>query len=115
MYDYCDYLHADTDTEFYITQPSTGTFVYESVEHSGNYLVMDSAGFFYIGSQTGKTYEFKHGVLGLNFVSLYAEIAGKDNPCYLAFDSNGDQVSDPCPADFNDISENAKLTRTVVV
>ena len=102
-------LYPATDTEFYVTEPTSGTFVYESVQYPNNYLIVDSQGSFSLGSMDGNIHQFKHKILGAFYIGLYADVPGQAYRCYLAFDTNGNQVSNPCSSTLD--LELAKLAR----
>ena len=99
--------HAADDTEFY-RQGSSSAINYESVKYPGNYLTVDSQGSFSIGSNAGN---FKHEFLGGNKIGVYADVSGQAHRCYLAFDINGNQVSNPCASDLD--IELAKVTELI--
>ena len=98
-----------TDAVFYIRSGTdTGSYTYESVEHPDNYLIVDNQGSFSLGSKDGKIHQFKNTVLGSIYTGLYADVPAQTHRCYLAFDINGNQVSNPCASDID--TEQAKLT-----
>ena len=102
-------LHTAEDAEFYRSLTFNGNsellYTYQSVKYPGNYLMVDSQGSFSLGTEEQ---QFKNEVLGTNLIGVYADVTGQTNPCYLAFDANGNQVSNPCAADID--KEKAKLT-----
>ena len=100
---------AATDAEFYVRPGTdTGSYTYESVAHPGNYLIVNSQGSFSLGSKDGNIHHFKHAILGAIYTGVFADVPGQAHRCYLAFDINGNQVSNPCAANLD--IELAKLT-----
>ena len=105
------FLHTADDAEFYVTVNGNSEYTYESVKYPGNYLIVDNQGSFSLGSKDGKIHQFKHTILGAIYTGVYADVPSQTHRCYLAFDIDGNQVSNPCAANLD--LELAKLTKLV--
>ena len=82
---------------------------FESVQYSGDFLIMNDNGTLTLGNPKGKIHEFTLATIGSDRnVYLNATLPSGAN-CYVAFDSQGSPLANRCwPLDANG-QEDAKL------
>ena len=103
-------IFVDSGIKFYVDQSGRDTFSYESVDYPGQFITMNSTGFFSLASTfSGNVYKFHketHPATDNTFL-----LKDPHSECYLAFNEDtGDQLPNPCSLSDND-KDNGQLNQ----
>ena len=93
----CKYNFADPFTVFYPHQRPGNRTAFESVNYSGEYLVMNGDGTLSLSSPKGKIYEFSsiHAGKSSRYSYVFATLPSGAT-CYISFNGNGAPLANQC-------------------